>query len=131
MGVMRHPQFALPILAVAALALSYHAVVADTLFSRKVTLSPGHLQLLWSPGQEYLMLKVEVKTRGYFALTFGNVHEDPNDTQDALLGWTDDAEVLLQVWKITINIKYIFSEVKTKYLFFYSRMPLFKRTENY
>jgi hypothetical protein len=103
MGVMRLPQFALLLLAVVALALSYHAVVADTLFSRKVTLSPGHLQLLWSPGQEYLMLKIEVKTRGYFALTFGNVHEDPNDTQDALLGWTDDAEVLLQVRKITIK----------------------------
>lgn len=103
---MRPPKFSLLLLAVAALTLSYHAVAADTLFSRKVTLIPGHLQLLWSPGQEYLMLKIEVKTRGYFALTFGNVHEDPNDTQDALLGWTDDAEVLLQVrmLKFKINI---------------------------
>lgn len=97
MRVMRLPQCSL-LLIVAAVLSHQHNVVADTLFSRKVTLSAGHLQLLWTPGQEYLMMRIEVKTRGYFALTFGNVHEDPNDTQDALLGWTDDAEVLLQVF---------------------------------
>ncbi|XP_065338021.1 DBH-like monooxygenase protein 1 [Cloeon dipterum] len=78
-----------------ALAL-FKVVLADMAFPRRIVLSPGHLQLLWTPGQEYLMLRVEVRTQGYFALTFGSVHGDPNDTQDALLAWTDDSEVLLQ-----------------------------------
>ncbi|XP_059478364.1 DBH-like monooxygenase protein 1 [Neocloeon triangulifer] len=76
--------------------LLFDDAVADMVFARRVTLSPGLLHLLWTPGQEYLMLRVEVKTQGYFAISFGSVHGDAKDTQDALLGWTDDAEVLLQ-----------------------------------
>ncbi|KAF4518095.1 hypothetical protein B566_EDAN007796 [Ephemera danica] len=63
---------------------------AAELLTRQAVLSPGHLKLVWAPAQDFLVLRVEARTLGFFALSFGSVHGGA--AQDAVLGWTSDAE---------------------------------------
>jgi hypothetical protein len=86
------------------LILVLATATADTFLTRQAVLSPGHLKLVWSPAQDHIVLRIEARTLGYFALSFGSVHGGA--AQDAVLGWTSDAEVLLQVKNKMNKTKY-------------------------